>query len=355
MVLSIPTRDLLPRDHSCSECRERLQAAIASLPGVIGASVTPATVSVEASEDATPLIRRAADGIDGRYEHATITVQGMDCADCARKVQGAVSRIPGIASCQVNFTTEKARIEFDPRTAGPEQVRAAVEPLGYRVRTGTATPATAAGITGAAPAYEFAVPGLHCAGCVRKVHDKLAALPGVSDLSVTLEARAVTFNLDEALTARAEVQEALREGGYPNTITRQPAAATSASHDAARPAPWWASPKGRVVLAAGSLYAAAWALSYLAPSLAQWGFALATLVGGWPFARKAAAAARAGQPFTIESLMTVAAAGALVIGEAAEGALVVFLFAVGELLEGPDAGAGAAGGSIIEGESSLDD
>jgi Cd2+/Zn2+-exporting ATPase len=39
-------------------------------------------------------------------------------------------------------------------------------------------------------------------------------------------------------------------------------------------------------------------------------------------------------PFTIEMLMTIAATGALFIGAAEEAALVVFLFAVGEVLEG---------------------
>ena len=45
-----------------------------------------------------------------------------------------------------------------------------------------------------------------------------------------------------------------------------------------------------------------------------------------------------GQPFTIESLMTIAAGGALLIGAAEEAALVIFLFAVGEVLEGVAAG-----------------
>lgn len=43
---------------------------------------------------------------------------------------------------------------------------------------------------------------------------------------------------------------------------------------------------------------------------------------------------RAGMPFTIEMLMSIAAIGALFIGAAEEAALVVFLFAVGEMLEG---------------------
>lgn len=63
-------------------------------------------------------------------------------------------------------------------------------------------------------------------------------------------------------------------------------------------------------------------------------FALACLIGLVPIARRAFAALRLGQPFTIEGLMTVAAAGALFIGAAEEAALVIFLFAVGEVLEG---------------------
>src|SRR5699024_9439040 len=55
-------------------------------------------------------------------------------------------------------------------------------------------------------------------------------------------------------------------------------------------------------------------------------------------AKRAFEALRMGQPFTIESLMTIAAGGALLIGAAEEAALVVFLFAVGEVLEGVAAG-----------------
>lgn len=67
---------------------------------------------------------------------------------------------------------------------------------------------------------------------------------------------------------------------------------------------------------------------------AIWAFTLACLVGLLPVARKAVAALRARMQFTIEMLMTITATEALLIGAAEEAALVVFLFAVGEFLEG---------------------
>ena len=61
-------------------------------------------------------------------------------------------------------------------------------------------------------------------------------------------------------------------------------------------------------------------------------------VGLVPIARRAIMAALAGTPFSIEMLMTIAAVGAVIINATEEAAAVVFLFLVGELLEGVAAG-----------------
>jgi Zn2+/Cd2+-exporting ATPase len=89
------------------------------------------------------------------------------------------------------------------------------------------------------------------------------------------------------------------------------------------------------VIGTGLLLAAAWAVKLLASEdIANWAFIAACVIGVAPVARRAFAALQAGMPFTIEMLMTIAAIGALFIGAAEEAALVVFLFAVGEVLEG---------------------
>ncbi|MFP5514743.1 MAG: heavy metal translocating P-type ATPase [Alphaproteobacteria bacterium] len=109
------------------------------------------------------------------------------------------------------------------------------------------------------------------------------------------------------------------------------------SHDAGS-GPWWKTPKARLTLASGLALGLAYIVGRLVPSVESWAFLLAMAVGLVPIARRAFAAARAGTPFSIEMLMTVAAIGAVIIGAVEEATAVVFLFLVGELLEGVAAG-----------------
>src|SRR4029079_12570755 len=78
--------------------------------------------------------------------------------------------------------------------------------------------------------------------------------------------------------------------------------------------PWWRSRKGRLTIAAGLVLAIAWMVGKLLPPTAPYAFGAAMLVGLVPIAQRAAMAAINGMPFTIESLMTIAAIGAVLIG-----------------------------------------
>ncbi|MBC7158034.1 MAG: cadmium-translocating P-type ATPase, partial [Rhodobacteraceae bacterium] len=208
--------------------------------------------------------------------------------------------------------------------------------------------------TNHAASCEWTVTGMDCASCAGKVRGAVERLPGVSDVEVALIGERLRLTLDEGRTGRAQVEALVRGLGYgiaPGGTRPEgkrfvlPAGAGPAPGDGggadaagAGPAPeprWHKTAKGRLVIATGLLLAAAWAVRLVAaPEVAGWAFVLATLLGLAPIARRAWASARAGMPFTIEMLMSIAATGALVIDAAQEAALVVFLFAVGEVLEG---------------------
>jgi copper chaperone CopZ len=64
----------------------------------------------------------------------TIPVTGMTCASCVRRVERALSKKEGVASASVNFATEKATVEYDPKATSPDDLIGTVEGAGYGFR-----------------------------------------------------------------------------------------------------------------------------------------------------------------------------------------------------------------------------
>lgn len=91
---------------------------------------------------------------------------------------------------------------------------------------------------------------------------------------------------------------------------------------------------GRQAIGVGAGIAVAYVVGYLVPSIERWLFLVVMLAGLAPIALRAFRQARVGEVFSIESLMTVAAIGAVFLDAGEEAAAVVFFFLIGELLEG---------------------
>lgn len=62
-----------------------------------------------------------------------VPIQGMDCADCARHVQNALSELPGVTSATVLLASEKAVIRLHPDHVSREAIAKAVAGAGYSV------------------------------------------------------------------------------------------------------------------------------------------------------------------------------------------------------------------------------
>lgn len=195
------------------------------------------------------------------------------------------------------------------------------------------------------------VEGMDCASCVAKVRTAVERLPGISDVEVNLMAERLILHRTEEGAPAAAIERQISALGYRPTRLAGQGAETIPMHAQGEPtrvderagAPWWRTGKARLVAVLGGLVATAWGLSYLFPREAYWIYLGATLAALVPFGRRAMALARAGSPFSIETLMSVAALGAVAIGAAQEAAIVVLLFAVGELLENAAAGQARAG------------
>ncbi|WP_323034886.1 heavy metal translocating P-type ATPase [Pararhodobacter sp.] len=218
------------------------------------------------------------------------TVSGMDCGSCASKVKDAVGRLPGVSDVEVGLMSERLRLRLDETKTGRDKIEGVVKSLGYGIATRTA-----------GAKKEFVLPGAGSEESHDHEHDHSPKSSVKSDSG----------------------------HGSPGHVHDDPADKGKS---------WYQTGKGRLVIFTAMLLGLAWIVEFLTPALGAWPFIAACLIGVAPVARRAFAALRLGQPFSIESLMTVAAIGALFIGAAEEAALVVFLFAVGEVLEGVAAG-----------------
>ncbi|WP_296711686.1 heavy metal translocating P-type ATPase [Rhodoblastus sp.] len=209
----------------------------------------------------------------------------------------------------------------------------------------------------------YRVEGMDCASCARKIDTAVRRMPGVIEVSVSATAGTmiVHHDADSDLAAIEKQITGLGYGVAPlsgNATASEKAACCGDEHNhvhandrsSAAPSsplghdhapssgPWWRSKKGLLTIACGCALVVAYGIGKLAPPVATYAFIAAMLVGLLPIAQRAFTAARAGTPFSIETLMTVAAVGAVFINAAEEAAAVVFLFLVGELLEGVAAG-----------------
>lgn len=241
-------------------------------------------------------------------------VTGMDCGACAAKVDAAVRRLPGISDVSVSATAGTMTVEHDGNPALPQRIAAQLAPLGYGA---TPTAGGAAPTTGACCHHDAD-------------HDHAEDHEGGHNHACHDHDHGNNHDHDHKAFPPQGAAADLHGAGHDHGGTEEDGA-------------WWQSRKGRLTIVCGVALGVAFVLAHIVPAAAPWLFVAAMLAGLGPIARRAVAGIRLGTPFSIETLMTIAAVGAVVIGAAEEAAAVVFLFLVGELLEGVAARKARAG------------
>jgi Cd2+/Zn2+-exporting ATPase len=283
-ALDLPV--VLPRGAECTECVEEFGDGLRGLRGVrdVTADVPRGLLHVSfdndllAYDDLTRDARRIGaaahcaahcprEGHDlcgcelvvdpsgaDRYEQRLAHVTGLDCADCALKLEGALQHTDGVVSATTSFGAATLKVVFDPHEIVFDQVLERVRRLGYDTVEGRV---------------------------VRESHhDHEAAAGG--------------------------------QAGGQRSLLRDPRTALTA--------------------VSGVAVAAGFAAEALAPSLSPLLFAAAVVSGGYLTARAAWYSLRA-RSVDMNVLMTIAVIGAIAIGQWSEAGLVVFLFALGNLLQ----------------------
>ncbi|MBO0399339.1 zinc/cadmium/mercury/lead-transporting ATPase [Aeromonas veronii] len=191
--------------------------------------------------------------------------------------------------------------------------------------------------------HSWQVLGMDCPSCARKIETAVSRVSGVQQARVLFATEKLVVDLAPGLSPDP-VTAAVLAAGFQlkgESADKQAAGRKQASQQPLQGnlfgnflGKYW-----QPLSLAGLMLVAA----LLPKELGQPLFTLATLWGLWPISRKAWALTKSGSAFAIETLMTVAAVGALFLGETAEAAMVLLLFMLGEHLEAYAAGRARAG------------
>ncbi|HDS4422222.1 TPA: Zn(II)/Cd(II)/Pb(II) translocating P-type ATPase ZntA [Enterobacter cloacae] len=168
--------------------------------------------------------------------------------------------------------------------------------------------------------YSWVVDGMDCAACARKVENAVKQIPGVSHVQVRFATEKLLVSAESDVSE--QVVSAVSQAGYSLRSETAPAEKTAPLRE------------NLPLIALVIMMALSWGLEQINHPFGNLAFIATTLVGLYPIARQALRLMKSGSWFAIETLMSVAAIGALFIGATAEAAMVLLLFLIGERLEG---------------------
>ncbi|XP_036947050.1 copper-transporting ATPase 2 [Acanthopagrus latus] len=133
----------------CQSCVQSIEGHIGPLPGVSQIQVSlqdaaalvvyqPLLVTQEELKDkiedmgfdATLLTADQGD-VFNATQTVTIWIVGMTCNSCVQSIEGRISQATGVRSITVSLKEEKGTITFNPSLTQPEQLRAAIEDMGF--------------------------------------------------------------------------------------------------------------------------------------------------------------------------------------------------------------------------------
>ena len=168
--------------------------------------------------------------------------------------------------------------------------------------------------------YSWVVNGMDCAACARKVENAVKQVPGVSHVQVLFATEKLLVSAENDVSK--QVEAAVSKAGYSLRSEAAPAEKASSLKE------------NLPLITLIIMMALSWGLEQINHPFGNLAFIATTLVGLFPIARQALRLMKSGSWFAIETLMSVAAIGALFIGATAEAAMVLLLFLIGERLEG---------------------
>ncbi|WP_003539879.1 heavy metal translocating P-type ATPase [Desulfotomaculum nigrificans] len=244
-----------------------------------------------------------------QLQKSQFRLSGLDCADCAAKLEKRVQALPGVVEVRINFGAAKMTVSHSVDLA---VILDTVKAAGYQAE-----------LDGQSKATVFRVSGMDCADCAAKLEKKLLALPGVAEAKINFGAGKLTVKHSASVES---ILKAIEAAGYQGQLANEERKQPQRN--------FFGDSKLLLTAISGILVAGGFVLSYLnLPEYLVTTVYLTAILSGGFYTAKSGWYSLKSLSLDMNFLMAVAVIGAAAIGEWAEGATVVFLFALGNTLQ----------------------
>ncbi len=262
-----------------------------------------------------------------KLEIPVLLPENDNCAECVQRLQEALQLHKGIETAHVDQSSVPSRLclHYDPNLITLADVERHARQEGVTVQQRYRH-------------RDLQIAGLDCADGALKLEKGVGRLDGVLHAAVDFTSAKMRVEYDVEQVQRTDIAERVRRLGY--SVAADGAEAALAQEEGPgglRGLLAFMSTQRRdaLTLISGLLIVLAFVLQAagVPVTIAHVIYGAAIIVGSYYPARKGLAGIWINHELDINFLMTLAALGAMVIGAWAEGALVIFLFSLGETLE----------------------
>ncbi|MCD7098425.1 heavy metal translocating P-type ATPase [Stenotrophomonas sp. MMGLT7] len=152
----------------------------------------------------------------------SLPVRGMTCAACATTIEKVLNRFPGVKA-QVNFASERVRLEYDSTRVEPEALVASIGKAGFSV-----PPETLA----------LDITGMSCAACAAAIEGVLARTPGVIAGNVNFASAKARVQYTPGVVDAGGIVRRIGKAGFGASEVREMGEAEMAAREQAERGAW---------------------------------------------------------------------------------------------------------------------
>ncbi|MGI6740384.1 MAG: heavy metal translocating P-type ATPase [Brevefilum sp.] len=132
-------------------------------------------------------------------KHLTLPILGMTCANCVAAVERNLKKVEGVETANVNLSSERAAVSYDPDKASLNDFISRIERAGYEVAMGEAS---------------LGIKHLSDAADANRLEKVLNNLEGVIEASVNLASEKAIVRYVPTVVSQNDLRRSMRSAGF---------------------------------------------------------------------------------------------------------------------------------------------